>query len=65
MNKLWAFVDGKKLYGLGVAMVLAGLSGMYINWYNGHPIGDADWQLVIGGWAIIGGKSAIKKLEPK
>lgn len=60
---MWALIDGKKLYIVGSLMMLTGLSKMGLDLLNGQPVNEADWKLTLEGFAIIGGKSALRKLE--
>lgn len=58
-------VDGYKMYIGGVGFILWGLSDILLNVYSpNHPI---NWEVTIGkfitGWTIIGGRSALGKME--
>ena len=57
-------ISGYKTYLGGVGFILWGVSDIFLSIYNNKP---ADWNIVIGkfitGWTIIGGRSAIGKIE--
>jgi len=59
-------LDGKKTYIGGAGAILIGIGKALYDWYNGTFATDpwteyGSW--LIAGWTIIGGKSALKKLE--
>ena len=65
LKTLAAPLDGWKLYLLGVTVILiGGVELLKIDILE--PVTQANaLEYILAGWAIIGGKSAIKKLETK
>lgn len=62
-SKLWSFLDGKKLYIGGIAMMLTGIGEIAANYANGMPFSHEGWEKVVAGWLAIGAKSALAKTQ--
>lgn len=59
-------LDGWKTYIGGAGFILTGVGSMLMNWYNNNPIGyEENIALIMAGISIIGGRSALKKVEAK
>lgn len=59
MIKFWNFLQGKKLYITGVAMVTYAFSGMFL----GNLEVERGVEMIFAALALVGVKSALKKLE--
>lgn len=61
MSKLWTSLQGKKIYIGAVGLVVAGLYNLLQGQIDlQHLVTDYVWWA----WLLIGGKSALAKLEP-
>lgn len=62
-SKLWAWLDGKKMNIGGIATILTGLGKIGFGYSNNKGFDMEGWQMILAGWALIAGKSAIAKTE--
>lgn len=61
MNKIWDWMQGKKLYIGGVATILSGVAKIILSYQGDKGFDSEGWNLILAGWAMIGAKSALTK----
>lgn len=64
-DKLWDFLQGKKMYMGGIALILTGLGEIVLGYTNSQGFSKDGWEKIIAGWLAISAKSALTKKNPE
>ena len=64
LTKVWTWLQGRKVHIGGIALILTGLGEIAKTYSDGGGFSKDGWDKIVGGWLVIGARSAADKMIP-